>query len=56
MFIAWEMPEGVTFPDIQPFEPMAAKFSTLCYSNIMNKQWKSNDVFHTYYTQLKTAI
>jgi hypothetical protein len=55
-FITWEMPEGATFPDIEPFEPLAAKFSTLWYSNDMNKQWQSNVVFHTYYNQLKRAI
>jgi hypothetical protein len=55
-FIAWEMPEGATFPDIEPFEPLAVKFSTLWYSNDMNKQWKSNVVFHSYYNQLKVAI
>jgi hypothetical protein len=38
-FISWEMPEGTTFPDIDPFEPLAAKFSTLWYSSDMNKQW-----------------
>jgi hypothetical protein len=55
-FVAWELPEGATFPDLDPFEPLAAKFSTLWYSNDMNKQWKSNVVFHTYYNQLKLAI
>jgi hypothetical protein len=55
-FIAWEMSEGATFPDIEPFEPLAAKFSTLWYSNDMNKQWQSNVMFHTYYNQLKLAI
>jgi hypothetical protein len=30
-FVAWEMPEGVTFPDIESFEPLAAKFATLWY-------------------------
>jgi hypothetical protein len=55
-FIAWEMPEGATFPDIEPFEPLAMKFSTLWYSSDMNKQWQSNVVFHTYYNQLKVAI
>jgi hypothetical protein len=55
-FITWDMPEGVTFPDIEPFEPMATKFSTLWYSNDMRKQWQSNVVFHTYYNQLKTTI
>jgi hypothetical protein len=39
-FIAWEMLEGATFPDIESFEPKAAKFSTLWYSNDMNKQWQ----------------
>jgi hypothetical protein len=41
-FIAWEMPEGATFPDIEPFEPLAVKFSTLWYSSDMNKKWQSN--------------
>jgi len=50
------MPEGVTFPDIDPFEPLAMKFSTLWYSSDMNKQWHSNVVFHTYYIQLKRYI
>jgi hypothetical protein len=48
--------EGATFPDIEPFEPLAMKFSTLWYSSDMNKQWKSNVVFHAYYNQLKIAI
>ena len=55
-FIAWEMLKGGTFLDIEPFEPLAMKFSTLWYSRDMNKQWKSNVVFHTYYNQLKIAI
>jgi hypothetical protein len=55
-FITWEMPEGVTVPDIDPFEPLAAKISTLWYSNDMNKQWHSNAMFHSYYNQLKVAI
>jgi hypothetical protein len=38
-FIFWEMPEGVTFLDIEPFEPLAAKFSILWYSSDMNKKW-----------------
>jgi hypothetical protein len=54
--IAWEMPEGATFLDIEPFEPLVVKFSTLWYSSDMNKQWQSNVVFHTYYNQLKTTI
>jgi hypothetical protein len=43
------MPEGATFPDIEPFEPLAVKFMTLWYSSDMNKQWQSNVVFHMYY-------
>jgi hypothetical protein len=36
-FIAWEMSEGVTFPEIESSEPLAAKFTTLWYSNNMEK-------------------
>jgi hypothetical protein len=50
------MPEGVTFPDIEPFDPLAAKFTTLCYLSDMGKQWQSNMLFHTYYLQLISAI
>jgi hypothetical protein len=50
------MPKGTTFLDVEPFEPLAMKFSTLWYSNDMNKQWQSNVVFHMYYNQLKVAI
>jgi hypothetical protein len=49
MFNAWEMPEGVTFPNIEPFEPLVVKFSMLWYSSDMNKKWQSNVIFHTYY-------
>jgi hypothetical protein len=56
MFIAWEMPKGETFPDIEPFKPLAVKFSTLWYSSDMKKQWQSNVIFHTYYNQLKMTI
>jgi hypothetical protein len=55
-FATWEMLEGVTFPDIEPFELLVAKFTTLWYSSDMNKQWHSNVVFYTYYLQLKRAI
>lgn len=55
-FITWEMPEGATFLDIEPFEPLVAKFGTLWYSNDMNKKWQSNSLFHIYYNQLKVAI
>jgi hypothetical protein len=36
-FTTWEMPEGVTFPDIELFEPLAVKFTTLWYSRDMGK-------------------
>jgi hypothetical protein len=36
-FIAWELPEGTTFSDIEPFEPLVAKFFTLRYSSDMSK-------------------
>jgi hypothetical protein len=52
-FVVWEMLEGVSFLDIEPFEPLNAKFATLWYSNDMNKQWQLNVVFHKYYLQLK---
>jgi hypothetical protein len=55
-FVSWEMLEGVTFMDIEPFEPLVVKFTTLWYSSDMNKQWQSNVVFHTYYLQLKRSI
>jgi hypothetical protein len=54
--ITWELPEGVTFPNIEPFELLVVKFNTLWYSIDMNKQWQSNFFFHTYYNQLKRAI
>jgi hypothetical protein len=38
-FITWELPEGATFLEIEPFEPLTAKFCTLWYSSDMNKQW-----------------
>jgi len=38
-FITWELPEGATFLEIEPFKPLAAKFCTLWYSNDMNKKW-----------------
>jgi hypothetical protein len=55
-FTTWEMPEGVTFLDIEPFELLAVKFTTLWYSSDIGKQWQSNRVFHTYYLQLKRDI
>jgi hypothetical protein len=55
-FVAWEMPEGATFPEVEPSELLAVSFTTLWYSSDMAKQWQSNAVFHTYYLQLKRAI
>jgi hypothetical protein len=37
-FVAWKMPEGATFPKIEPSEPLVAIFSTLWYTNDMSKQ------------------
>jgi hypothetical protein len=37
-FVAWQMPEGANFPEIEPSEPLAARFSTLWYKNDMLKQ------------------
>jgi len=48
-FITWEMPEGATFPEIEPSEPLVVKFTTLWYLSNMEKQWQLNVVFHTYY-------
>jgi hypothetical protein len=48
-FIAREMSEGATILEIKPFELLVAKFSTLWYSSDMNKKWKLNVFFHTYY-------
>jgi hypothetical protein len=48
-FIAREMSEGATILEIKPFELLVAKFSTLWYSSDMNKKWKLNVLFHTYY-------
>ena len=36
-FVAWEMQEGTTFPNIEPFELLAMNFTTLWYSSDMNK-------------------
>jgi hypothetical protein len=50
------MPKGATFPDIEPFKPLTAKFTMLWYLSDMGKQWKLNTIFHTHYLQLKRAI
>jgi hypothetical protein len=55
-FIAWEMSEGETFPEIESSEPLAAKFTMLWYLSDMAKHWQSNVVFHNYYLQLNRAI
>jgi hypothetical protein len=49
-FVALEMLKGV--PEVEPSEPLAARFTTLWYSSDMEKQWQLNAVFHTYYLQL----
>jgi hypothetical protein len=54
--MAWQMPKGDTFLDIEPTNPLAAQFSTLLYTNDMKKQWQSNVVLHRYYQQLKVSI
>jgi hypothetical protein len=55
-FIAWDMLEGATFPEIESSKPLAAKFTMLWYSNDLAKKWYLNTVFHTYYLQLKRDI
>jgi hypothetical protein len=55
-FITWELSEGATFLEIEPFKPLAAKLCTLWYSSDMNKQRQSNVIFHAYYNQLKNTI
>jgi hypothetical protein len=41
-FVAWKMMEGVAFPEVEPSESLATRFSTLWYMNDMAKQWQSN--------------
>jgi len=55
-FVAWQMLEGESFPEVEPSESFVARFSTLWYTNDMVKQWKLNAVFHAYYLQLKCTI
>jgi hypothetical protein len=50
------MPEGATFPEVDPLEPLTTRFTTLWYIVDMEKQWQSNVIFHTYYLQLTHAI
>jgi hypothetical protein len=48
-FMAWQMPKGATFPEIELTEPLSTQFSTLWYTNDMRKKWQSNSVFHRFY-------
>jgi len=50
------MPEGATFLEVEPSNPLATRFPTLWYTNDMSKKWQSNVVFHAYYEQLKRVI
>jgi hypothetical protein len=43
-FVSWEMMEGATFPNIESFEPLAAKFATLWYSPDMTSMTKMQTV------------
>jgi hypothetical protein len=36
-FVSWKMPEEVTFPEVEPSEPLVTRFSTLWYTNDMSK-------------------
>jgi hypothetical protein len=56
VFVAWKMLEGAVFPEVEPSNPLAIRFSILWYMNDMSKKWKSNIVFHSYYQQLKDSI
>jgi hypothetical protein len=55
-FIAWEMPEREKFLEFESSETLSVRFTTLWYTSDMEKKWKSNAVFHTYYLQLTHAI
>ena len=55
-FVAQKMPEGATFLEVEPSNPLATRFPTLWYTNDMSKKWKLNIVFHAYYQQLKRDI
>jgi hypothetical protein len=50
------MLEGETFLEVEPSEPLVARFTTLWYTSDMAKQWKSNVVFHSHYLQLMHVI
>jgi hypothetical protein len=36
-FFTWEMEEGATSPEVEPSEPLAARFTTMWYSSDMAK-------------------
>jgi hypothetical protein len=36
-FVAWKMLELATFPEIEPLEPLVAQFSTMWYTNNIEK-------------------
>jgi hypothetical protein len=36
-FIAWKMPKGETFSEVDPSEPLAMRLATLWYTNDMEK-------------------
>jgi hypothetical protein len=55
-FVTWKMPEGSTFPEIEPSKLLATRFLTLWYTDDMTKQWKSNAMFHANYQQINVAI
>jgi hypothetical protein len=38
-FLTWEMLEGATFLEVEPSEPLVARFTTLWYSSDMEKHW-----------------
>jgi hypothetical protein len=39
-FVTWKIPEEETFPEVEPLEPLATRFSTLWYTSDMVKQWQ----------------
>jgi hypothetical protein len=47
-FVACEILEGETFPEVKLSEPLAVRFTTLWYLSDMKKICQSNEVFHTY--------
>jgi hypothetical protein len=39
-FVSSQMSEGAAFLEVEPSESLAARFSTLWYTNNMEKKWK----------------